>query len=108
MSKGDIILISFPFTDLSGQKVRPALVLYSENKGKDCIVAFITSGKLRKRMLFDIKVSTFKLNGLKDESVIKLNKIVTLDKKIAIRYLGSADKSYMAEVNRKLKQLFRI
>jgi len=41
MKKGDIVLIKFPFTDLSGSKLRPALVLVES--GNDVIVAFITS-----------------------------------------------------------------
>jgi mRNA interferase MazF len=41
MNKGDIILIPFPFTDLTGVKTRPALVLVS--KSEDLTVAFISS-----------------------------------------------------------------
>lgn len=41
MEKGDIVLIPFPFTDLTGQKNRPALVLI--NHENDITVSFITS-----------------------------------------------------------------
>ena len=41
MKKGDIILIPFPFTDLSGNKNRPALVLV--NSELDITVAFIST-----------------------------------------------------------------
>ena len=41
MNKGEIILITFPFTDLSGSKLRPALVLAADKE--DITVAFITT-----------------------------------------------------------------
>jgi len=41
MKKGDIILIPFPFTDLSGNKKRPAIVLASGNL--DIVVAFVSA-----------------------------------------------------------------
>jgi len=41
MRKGDIVLITFPFSDLSGAKLRPALVL--ANTEKDLTVCFITT-----------------------------------------------------------------
>ena len=38
-----MILVPFPFTDLSGNKVRPALIISKEKIGVDVIVVFITS-----------------------------------------------------------------
>jgi mRNA interferase MazF len=41
MAKGDIVLITFPFTNLSGSKLRPAIILTETNL--DSTVCFITS-----------------------------------------------------------------
>ncbi|RJQ31011.1 type II toxin-antitoxin system PemK/MazF family toxin [Candidatus Parcubacteria bacterium] len=106
MSRGDIVLIPFPFTDLSGQKVRPALVLHNEKKGEDCVVIFLSSIKQKKIMDFDVPVKPSSQNGLKIFSTIKVNKIATLQKKIVIGELGSLEDQHMEKVNNKLKQLF--
>ncbi|MBI4087008.1 type II toxin-antitoxin system PemK/MazF family toxin [Candidatus Kaiserbacteria bacterium] len=108
MSKGDIILVPFPFTDLTGQKVRPALVLHAEPKGEDCIVVFISSAKPRRSLRFDVAVTPSAVNGLKVPSVIKVNKIATLQKKIAIGELGTLEATYLTQVDRKLKQLLSL
>jgi mRNA interferase MazF len=42
LARGDVVLVLFPFTDLSGQKRRPALVV-GRVSGDDLIVAFVTS-----------------------------------------------------------------
>ncbi len=108
MSKGDIILVPFPFTDLSGQKVRPALVLHHNSKGEDCIVVFISSIKQKKILPFDVKVTLSKQNGLKVDSVIKVNKIATLQKNIVLGKLGTVEAGFMADVCKKLRQLLQI
>ena len=108
MRKGDIVLVPFPFTDMSGQKVRPATVLYHSDKGEDCIVAFISSIKNKKTKVFDVSVKASTSNGLKTDSSIKVDKLATLQKKIILGKLGILELSIQKVVAEKLKLLFKI
>ena len=52
--RGDIVLVSFPFTDLSSSKRRPALVISPDafnKRGQDVVLAAITSCVLRRGKL---------------------------------------------------------
>lgn len=106
MRKGVIVLVPFPFTDLSGQKVRPALVLYVSLRGENCIVAFITSVQRQKSYAFDVPIRSSKKNGLVIDSVIKLDHLATLQKKVVLGELGVAGMLFIAEVDKKLRTLF--
>lgn len=107
MRKGDIVLIPFPFSDLSGQKVRPALVLAVQPKGEDCTVCFISS-VIKNKDPFDISISPSKANGIKVPSVIRIGKIATLEKKISVGSIGILEEAHMKEVNSKLTLFFGI
>ena len=84
MEKGDIILIPFPFTDLSGNKKRPALVLVSGEM--DMTVAFIST-QVKWKEETDISLKPTKKNGLKKESIIRLSKLATLIKTLPLDLL---------------------
>ena len=88
---GTIVLIPFPFTDLSSSKLRPALIVSKKNNSEDIIVAFISSNINEKGngIFLDQKDAVFEASGLKNSSVIRLDKIATLDKKIILGELGS-------------------
>ncbi len=43
LQRGDIVLVPFPFTDLSGQKLRPAVIISPDPVGEDILLAFISS-----------------------------------------------------------------
>ena len=81
--KGKIVLIPFPFTDLTATKLRPALVLYEGEK--DVVVAFISS-RTDKPKPVDITINEknaeFKHTGLKLTSTIKLDKVALGEKKL--------------------------
>jgi len=108
IKKGTIILVPFPFTDLSGQKLRPALVISKIENGDDVVVVFISSKKAKSRSRFDIEVGSDNQNGLKVTSFIKCSKIATLDKKVVIGELGKLNDKKILEVDRKIKVLLSL
>lgn len=108
MRKGIIVLVPFPFTDLSGSKVRPALILHVSLKGENCITAFITSVQRKKVHEFDVPIISSKRNGLIIDSVIKLDHLATLQKKIVLGELGTAEPVLIKEVDKKLRTLFAL
>ncbi len=79
--KGDIVLIPFPFTDLSGKKNRPAIVLIESED--DVVVSFLTT-QLNWQSEFDFTVQPSNLNGLKKTSLVRLDKLATIDKNLII------------------------
>ena len=107
---GDIILTPFPFTDLSGNKVRPALILGVQNGGDDITVCFISSisqDKIHKsEILIDSKDKNFQKIGLKFKSIIKVTKIATLDKIVVLGKIGELDNKTMHKVQNVLKIYF--
>ena len=98
------MLVPFPFTDLSGMKVRPAVIIGSHKKSADVIVIFITSIKHRGLCNVDIKPSV--KNGIKVPSTIVCDKIATLDKKIIVGKIGECEPDILEAVNGKLKNIF--
>ena len=103
MTKGDIVLITFPFTDLSSPKLRPAIVLAKSNL--DVTVAFITTNIGLKEETDVILFPSFE-NGLKKESLIRTSKIATLDNLLSKGLLGNINSSQTELLNKALRKLF--
>ncbi len=105
MAKGDIVLITFPFTNLSGSKLRPAVVLIESNF--DLTVCFITTqlGWLEKT---DVMLFPDEINGIKKQSLLRTSKIATLDKELVKGILGRLTLDKITELNDKLKILFQL
>lgn len=105
MNKGDIVLIPFPFTDLSGIKNRPALILVDGEA--DLTVSFITT-QLKWQEDFDVKIEPSQTNGLKRTSLIRLSKIATIDKDLVIGKLGNLSQDELSNVDKNLVKIFKL
>jgi len=92
LSRGDVVLVPFPFTDLSGRKVRPALIVSPDPMGEDILVAFISSviptAPEPNEYVLEATHPAFARTGLKSASVFKMGKMATLHRSLILRRLG--------------------
>ena len=106
--KAKIVLIHFPFTDLTDSKLRPALVLHESEH--DVVVAFISSKLPVHLQDSDFLVSmdhpSFLSTGLKVSSVIKFDKIATVSKDLIEGEIGEITRDLADECNLLLSRIF--
>lgn len=89
LKKGDIILIPYPFAELSNVKVRPALVLaITQDKFKDIVLAAITSVVPEEPSKNDLLILPSEQNKLRTKSIIKLDRLFTLKRENVLADLG--------------------
>lgn len=108
MTKGTIVLTGFPFTDLTGTKRRPAVIISKVDVANpDVIVAFISAVLPGSISIFDYILASnhpdFALSGLKKPSVFKMDKLATLDKSIFSGELGRVSPDIFEKLKEKLR-----
>lgn len=79
--KGDVVVVPFPFSNLTVSKRRPALVVCNLS-GDDLILCQITSKDIRDEYAVVINDEDFELGGLKKLSNIRPNRLFTADRHI--------------------------
>lgn len=86
--KGEVVVIPFPFSDLSGNKRRPALVL-ADLPGDDIVLCQITSQSSPKDIFaIPLYAMDFTSGSLPVASNIRPNRIFTADKNLIIKSVG--------------------
>lgn len=113
MTKHKVVLVPFPFDDLSSTKVRPAVCLTDPiGVHKHTILAFITSRVPDQPLPSDFVISNtdenFSATGLRVSSTLQLHRMMTVTTEIILRELGELPKEMQAQVNQRLKALFEI
>ena len=111
MIKGTIVLTPFPFSDLSAVKRRPAVIVSSSDKpGHDVIVAFISSRitepTRETEYVLEIEHPDFRDTGLKNRSVFKMDKLVTLEKRILVGEIGGVSRAILQELDKRIRVTF--
>ncbi|HNZ11767.1 MAG TPA: type II toxin-antitoxin system PemK/MazF family toxin [Smithellaceae bacterium] len=86
--KGDVVVIPFPFSDLSQSKRRPALVL-AALQGDDLILCQITSKSIKDNYAIPVDENDFESGSLNQESNIRPNRLFTADNHIILYRIGN-------------------
>lgn len=104
--KGDVVVIPFPFSDLSGNKKRPALVL-ADLPGDDIILCQITSQQNNDKFAIALNLTDFASGSLPVISNIRPTRVFTADKNIIIRKVGTLKAVVTAKTVQVLIDLFK-
>ncbi|MBT3408647.1 type II toxin-antitoxin system PemK/MazF family toxin [archaeon] len=102
---GEIVVIPFPFSDLSSSKKRPALVL-SQIQGDDIILCQITTANRLDKYIIDLEQKDFSKGNLKIKSIIRPNRIFTADKSLIKYKIGKINSEKINEVKQKITEIF--
>lgn len=95
--KGDIVVIPFPFSDLSGSKRRPALVL-ADLTGDDLILCQITSQHKKDEYAVPVTPADLSSGSLIKLSYIRPNRIFTADGNIIVRKVAALNEETLQKV----------
>ncbi len=102
---GDVVLVRFPFTDLSTTKLRPAVVLATH--GDDLAIVGIFTGfphpPRETWVLLSSQDPAFSQTGLRTSSVIKAERIAVIEQSVVVRKLGSLPRSQIEKVKKAVK-----
>ena len=104
--RGDIVVLPFPYTDLSHAKKRPALVITSL-PGNDLIVCQITSQFSKDRFALALSSADFERGNLHLPSFIRPNRLFTIDSHIVLYRIGTIRSSRLSAIINAVIQLIR-
>ncbi len=104
-SVGSVVLVKFPYSDLTRYKLRPAVVVAQAEFG-NLILCQITSQAYSSKRTIVIKSANFKQGKLPVDSYIRPDKIFTANKKLVTNNLGSLTQETIVTIKSRLKALF--
>jgi mRNA interferase MazF len=108
---GRIVLVAFPFDDLTTTKVRPAVCLTgSLGPHRHVVLAFVSNRVPSDLFESDIKLASsspnFAKSGLKVSSVLRLHRLMTVSESFIRRELGELAPEWQQQVATRLRKLF--
>lgn len=104
--KGDVVVVPFPFSDLTQAKRRPSLII-TKLDGDDLILCQITSQSIKDNYVISLEDKDFETGSLKQQSNIRPNRIFTSDSHIILYKIGSLKKEKLNEVIEEIIEIIR-
>ncbi|MBL7065625.1 MAG: type II toxin-antitoxin system PemK/MazF family toxin [Anaerolineae bacterium] len=104
--RGDVVLVPFPFSDLSTTKVRPAVIVSStlyHSTEPDLLLAALTSRVAAATGPFDYVLNDWRAAGLRYPSALK-PVLFTLDPAHVVYRIGALTSADLAQIDRRLRR----
>ncbi len=109
--RGDVVLVDYPYSDRTGSKTRPCIVVQNDANNKkldDTIVVLITSRiqfahKEPTQVLIDVNTPSGQQTGLLFTSAVQCENITTIDWQFVKKKIGAMPTNLMQEVDDALK-----
>ena len=105
--KGEVVVVPFPFSDLSNYKRRPALVI-APLSGDDVILCQITTVARGDGYSVLLSDSDFKSGTLHHESNVRPNRIFTAEESIIVKSIGRISQTKIDEVITRIIKIFSL
>lgn len=96
--KGDVVVLPFPYSNLSASKKRPALVIAPLETYDDVILCMITSQDAKDASAIPIGSADFATGGLPRDSHVRPNRLFTADAGIVLKVAGRLSTDKVDEV----------
>ena len=106
----DLLLVPFPFSDQSGKKVRPVIVISNDefnDRSADIIVIGVTSNITKDKYTVILEDKDLEEGKLMDLCCIKVENILKLDKHLVIKKIGKINLSKFKELMNILQEIIK-
>ncbi len=106
----DIVLVPFPYSDLSSSKRRPVLVVSNDNynsKFQDVVVCVITTNLRKDEYSVALTAADLEVGMLPEDSVVKIHKLFTIDQDQVLRKFSVVTPGYFEKVTEALRELIK-
>jgi len=100
-SKNEVILVKYPFSDLSGSKIRPAVIVNAAHSSQDVLIMPLTS-KTTALLAGEFVLADWKQAGLNVKSAIKRG-LYTVHQSLVVKNVGKLSAADAEEVDRSLR-----
>lgn len=109
LNQRDLVLIEYPFSNLEGKKVRPALVIsnnFYNSRSADCILVPLTSVLNEEDFSINIEEKDLASGKLIKKSRIKIDKLFCTNKKMIIQKIGTLNEAIFSKILKEIESLF--
>jgi mRNA interferase MazF len=100
-SRGEVILVRYPFSDLSGSKIRPAVIINAVHTSKDVFILPLTS-KTQSLMAGEFVLTNWSQAGLNVETAAKRG-IYTVHQNLIVQRVGKVSGADLKDLDDALR-----